>query len=309
MGANEVLVALADIFVLLIPGYIFAKKKILNEEHMNGITSLVLNLTTPCIIIESLQMERSMGIIRNSAMVIASMAAVILLSFLLSQAVKPIVKLDDKKVYIFTYMMIFSNTGFIGIPVSQALYGQEGVFYAALSDSLCNIFIFTVGIILMQKATGKKVRQNYRDLLSPGLVAIIVGIIFFLANVTLPEIVAAPVHTIGSITTPLAMLIVGYQFGKTPLKDVFTDKDGFVLSAGKLLVVPAVCLMLVKLVFPEMSVFVKEIILMAAMPAAACSVIFAKKYGADTEYATKGVVVSTLLSLITIPVIAILLEL
>lgn len=305
---NGIIISLLEVFIMLIPGVIFAKAKVLSEEQIHGVSAIVVNLTWPCLVIHSLQMEFSAEVLVNSGFVIAGMIFIMIAAWMLALPTKKLARLERAMYPLFVYMLIFSNTGFMGIPVAQALYGQEGVFYIALADSLSDLFVFTVGIMLMQRASGKTLETNYKEILSPGLGAIVIGILLFLGNVTLPSMIGAPVQAIGSATTPLAMLIVGFQLGRMELRTLFLEKGNYLLPAIKLLVLPLLAIGILKLLTDDITLFMKIIVLIAALPSATCSIIFAEKYQSDVDYVTKGVVLSTTLSVLTLPLIAIFLE-
>ncbi len=302
------LLSLAELFLIIVPGIFFAKKKILTDEQMNGISSVVVNLTWPCLVVHSLQMEASPEILKNAGLLILFMCGILVISWLIAIGVKKPARLEKEKSYLFIYMLIFANTGFMGIPAAQALYGQEGVFYMALADSLSDVFVFSVGVYLMQKATGRSEQRNYKALLSPGVFSIAIGVILFLTGTTLPPVLGGTVETIGSATTPLAMLIVGYQLGKAEMKTLFTGRDGYLLAGIKLLALPLLVTAAMFLCYGSLSLFAKVVVLTTAMPAATCSVIFTEKYHGDVSYATKGVVLTTVLSIVTVPLITMFLE-
>ena len=150
-------------------------------------------------------------------------------------------------------------------------------------------------------------REN-KEILSPGLAAIILGVALFLMNIQLPPILGVPVQTIGSATTPLAMLIVGYQLGRMKVKNLFNGKVSYLLAAIKLLLLPLIVIAGLRIFVDEISLFMKIIVLIAALPAATCSIIFAEKYETRADFAAKGVVLTTILSLVTLPAIAFPLE-
>ena len=294
--------SLAEVFILIIPGVILAKTKILSEDQANGISQVVVNIAWPCLVISVLQMDSSPRIIINAGLVVLASCILTAIAFLMGSAVLKFHPVEDSKKYLFLYMLIFANTGFMGIPIAKAVLGNEGVIYIALADSLTDIFVFTVGVFLMSKATGSSSKSSPKEMISPGSVSIVIGLILFLTGFRLPAIIEGPIDAIGAVTTPLSMLIVGYNLGKINIKSLVTGSDVYILAFSKLVLLPAIVFIILKTSFGLDDTFLKVILLISALPSATCTILFAEKYQADTAYATRGVVLTTLLSLISLTV-------
>lgn len=306
MDKFGILIPLIKLFLILIPGYILSKKNILSEEQNKGISLIVVYVTWPCLILDALQLPVTKELLINAVIVTVVIAITFFFAFLLSRAVCKIISMEKSKTYLYTFMLLFGNTGFMGIPVSLALYGKEGLFYAVLIDALYNIPIFTVGIALIKKSIGLEGKGDYRELLSPGMIATAIGVLLFLTNVKLPSALGESVALIGSATAPLTMLALGFQLGKIHFKELVGDLRIYLLAFLKLIVMPAIFLVGLNFIFADLSLFVKVIILEASMPVAACSAIFTERYDGDIRFVSKGVLLSTALSIATIPVFTLL---
>lgn len=302
------ILSLLKIFIIILPGAYFARKNYINEEQCEGISSIVVNLAWPCLVIDALQMDFSETLLTNGGILILAMIGTLILAYIISIALCKIIKTDAQAAYLITYMLLFSNTGFMGMPVCETLYGSEGVFYAALMDSLSDVFVFTVGAFLMKKSTGSDIKGNPKELITPGLLSVIIGILLFLTDTKLPTVLGECLETIGAMTTPLAMFIIGFKLGKMGLKAMVGDRNAYVVSAVRLLVLPAIVLAIIAISGVELSILTKVIAIQVAMPVATCTVIFVEQYKGDAEFASKSVLLSTLLSVATIPIFAMLLE-
>lgn len=203
-------------------------------------------------------------------------------------------------------MLLFANTGFTGIPVCQALYGSEGIFYAALMNSISDIFVFTVGIALIRKSTGQSVSMKAKEFLTPGLIAIIAGLLLLLTDTSLPDVLRDPIRIAGSATTPLAMITIGFYLGKISLRSMARDKRINWLILLKLIVIPIIALSIMKPMIGNFSVFTAVIVMQAAMPVATCTVIFEEQYRGNSAFTTEGVFSTTLISILTIPIFSII---
>lgn len=302
------ILSLLKIFLILLPGVYFGRKNIIDERQCEGISSIVVDIAWPCLVITALQMDFSETLLINSGLLAGAFVVVSVLAYAVGMVLCRFLKTDDQITYLIIYMFLFSNTGFMGIPVCETLYGEEGVFYAALMDSLSDVFVFTVGTFLVKKSMGVVVKNNPKELITPGFISIIIGVTLFLLDIKLPVVLGETLATVGGITTPLAMFIIGYKLGKMKIKDMLGDWTAYIVSAFRLLVLPAIVLGALVLFGVEMTVLTKVIAMEIAMPVATCTVIFVEQYKGNTEFASKCVLLSTLLSVVTIPIFAMLME-
>ena len=300
--------SLLKIFLILLPGIYFGRKNIIDEKQCEGVSSIVVNIAWPCLVIMALQMDFSETLLINSGLLAGAFVVVSVLAYVVGMVLCRFLKTDEQITYLIIYMFLFSNTGFMGIPVCETLYGEEGIFYAALMDSLSDIFVFTVGTFLVKKSMGVTIKNNPKELITPGLISIIIGVSLFLLDIKLPTVLGETLATIGGITTPLAMFIIGYKLGKMRIKDMLGDRTAYVVSAFRLLVLPAVVLATLVVFGLEMTVLTKVIAMEIAMPVATCTVIFVEQYKGNTAFASKSVLLSTLMSVVTIPIFAMLME-
>ena len=155
-----ILSSLIMIFILIVPGVFFKKKNILTEDQNGAINSIVVNLTWPCLVIDAMQMKFSLQILKDSAYILVVCLLILAIIFAISFPVAKLIKLPKTKQYLTVFMLLFGNTGFIGIPVIKALYGTDAVFYAAIVELINDILIFTVGILLIQLSAVKAAINN-----------------------------------------------------------------------------------------------------------------------------------------------------
>jgi predicted permease len=312
MGTIEIITALAKIFVIILPGFFLKRKGILTKEHTQGFTSLLANLTYPCLVISAMQMEFSMEILNNCKYVVLIFMGVIFISIFLSKILMKILKLPATRSGLFAFMMVFGNTGFVGLPVLNGLLGPEAVFYGALCDASYDVFMFTMGIALIQGAAKgeekRPIKEILKGILNPCFFGVIIGLVLYITGTVLPEIIAEPVKSIGSVTSPLAMMIVGSHLAEIKFKELFTDKLAYLVCFLKLMVTPTIALILVSTFLGTGSLLASVLILQSAMPIAMSSVIFSGQYKADVAFTTKTVLMSTVLCIATTPLFAILLQ-
>ena len=313
MATMDIITALAKIFIIMLPGYILKKTGVLSKQHVEGMSSLITNVTFPCMIIVSMQMEFSMEILNNCKNAIIVFSCIIAVTMVLARVVSKRAKLPRTQSGIFAFMLMFGNTGFIGFPVLSGLFGQEAVLYGALCDAVYNIFMFTIGIALIKPGDERRgrrevIRQTVRESLNPCFFGLIIGLVLFIGQISLPEIMGRPMESIGNITSPLAMIVIGAHLAEINFGELFRAKHAYVVCLLKLIVTPLIGLVFVKLIIGTGSLLASAIIIEAAMPVAMCSVIFSEQYKADVNFAVKGVMLTTVMCIVTIPVFAILLQ-
>ena len=308
MATVQIITSLVKLFLMIIPGFILSRAQVIDEHQSKGISAIILNLTWPCLIVHSLQRDFSVQLCIHMGIVAAAMCGALVIAFVLALFMRGALKIEPSKAYLITFMLMFGNTGFMGIPVCTVLYGRDGTFYAALLDAIADIFIFTVGLMLIERSTGTHRKLNLRYFLTPGFMSIILGIGLFLAQIRLPEVISMPMETIGSATTPLSMFVVGFQLGKIHFREMLGDRILYMLSVLKLLIVPAIFFVGLHLIFGEMSLLAKVLIVEMAMPVAACTTIYSEQYDGDVGFATKGVMFTTVISIVTLSAFAIFVE-
>lgn len=308
MVISEILTSLVMIFLLIIPGIIFRKKDIISAAQSDGISSLAVNITWPCLVVDAMQMDFSAAVLKDSWYMMAAAMVVFAMTAVVTLVLSKLLRLDNSKRYITAFMLLFGNTGFIGIPVIRALYGTEAVFFAAILEMVNDVVIFTIGMMLIQMSAGAKLRFEPKLFLNPGLIGVIVGLLLFLLDIRLPEVIGGAVEMVGDATTPLTMFLIGYQLGGLKAKEILKDASIYVISFTKLLIVPVLALIVLRVAVGDFSLLEKVLIMSFAMPAGSVSVIFSQQYRGETAFATKTVLLSTLFSIVTIPVFAVMME-
>ncbi len=308
MVISEILTSLVMIFLLIIPGIIFRKKDIISAAQSDGISSLAVNITWPCLVVDAMQMDFSAAVLKDSGYMMAAAMVVFAMTAVVTLVLSKLLRLDNSKRYITAFMLLFGNTGFIGIPVIRALYGTEAVFFAAILEMVNDVVIFTIGMMLIQMSAGAKLRFEPKLFLNPGLIGVIVGLLLFLLDIRLPEVIGGAVEMVGDATTPLTMFLIGYQLSGLKAKEILKDASIYVISFTKLLIVPVLALIVLRVAVGDFSLLEKVLIMSFAMPAGSVSVIFSQQYRGETAFATKTVLLSTLFSIVTIPVFAVMME-
>ncbi|MDD6190433.1 MAG: AEC family transporter [Firmicutes bacterium] len=312
MATLDIITALTKTFIIILPGFILAKLGIIKPQHTEGMSSLITSVAYPCLVISAMQsVEFSWEILNNCKYVVLIFMCVIAVSMVLSKLLTKLVKMPSSQTGILAFMLVFGNTGFIGLPVMQGLFGPEAVFYGALCDSSYDIFMFTVGITLIRSAAAEEslgFKDTIKGIINPCFAGVLIGLVLYVSGIALPEIIGGAVKKIGSITSPLAMIIVGSHLARVNFKELVTSKSSYLVCLLKLIVSPAIALVFVKLIIGTGSLMASVVVMQAAMPVAMCAVIFSERYKADVDFATKGVLLTSIMCIVTIPLYAVLLQ-
>ena len=292
------------LFLLIVVGYIVGKVNIISLSGQKELSNFVLKVTMPATIILALQFEftKERFTIATHIIVIAIVAYIIMI--VLSKLMRKLYKLDEAERDIVETGMVLPNTSFMGYPIVLSLLGQEALFYAVLGTGLVfEIVAWTYGAYMINRSTGGDFKKNLAKniLLSPGIVSIIVGFSLFALSITIPEPINTTMRLLSGATSPLAMIVVGILLSRSNIKECLTTKKLYFISLTRLLVYPMILFLGLKVLgFTGMKIVIP--VMMLSTPTAAYVAIFAGNANNNTKLASQIVFVSSLLSLITIPI-------
>lgn len=298
---------LIQLFLIICLGYMIFKIGILNETVNKQINSLVINVTMPFMIINSVLSMTE----RPEPAIIISLFAVSVGFFIVMPIIAfVIVKILLKTLHIakasqgvYMFMLIFSNVAFMGMPVLQAACGEQGttaVFYAAVFNIFFNLASFTYGVIMIGYGDTVKATLKLKSLLSPGIVSSVLAVAFYALNIHFPATVESFISTVGGITSPLAMILVGSTLASMKLREVFNEWRVYVFSIIKQFILPI-------LMYPVFRLFIKDDLLFTVifieflMPVANIALMLATERGMDNKLVSKTIFISTVMSLVSIP--------
>ncbi|MCL2366630.1 MAG: AEC family transporter [Oscillospiraceae bacterium] len=290
---------LAVLFILIALGYAGSALKALSPDSAKVMTKVVFTITLPCSILSSV-IGGDLNI--GGADTAAFMLMVIVVYLIYLALAFPAARLlgKDKNIRgLYSFMLIFSNVAFMGLPVGSAILGPESVFYIALFGIPFWITSFSFGLMLV---AGKKGKFNYKEFITPIFISSILLIPLALTGFRAPDIIVNAVRLTGSITTPASMLIIGITLAQEPIRKIFTNWRLYPLSAVKLLIIPIVVFFVMR-PFVESDIMLGVLVILSAMPTATVAAMFAVEYNNNESTASSGVFLTTLLSGVTIPLI------
>ncbi|MGM0379208.1 MAG: AEC family transporter [Bacillota bacterium] len=292
------------LFSLIVVGYIIKKLHIVKDSMKDDISSLVINVTLPAFIISSMASSFSVEILENSLTLIIISFSMYFFAIVLGLVYTKIINVKGKRRDIFRYIIAFSNCGFMGYPVVGAILGKQGVFYTAIFNLGFTTLVWTYGVYMIKSKSDRKmsIKESLKSMVTPALVAVITGFTIFILQIELPFFIKEILSMLGNVTTPLSMMLIGFILSEIHIKDIVSDKKVYLLAIARLIIMPGSVYLALN--FLGITGYVLQIpVLIASMPAAANTAIIASKYGGDYQLASKGIFITTLLSIITIPIV------
>lgn len=290
-----------ELFLMMFLGYIIFKLKVIDDHFVKKFSRLILDVTMPAMILSSvlnLTERQALGDVLT-AFAVSSILFFILLPVIGLMLAK-LFRVKKNQVGLYTYMNTYSNVGFMGFPVIAAIAGAVGTFYTAIFNLIFNLSIFSLGVWLMNKDQNNKSKFDPKLLCTPGIIVAALSIVVYFLNIKPPAMICDTVEAVGSITSPSAMLIIGCTLAKMDVKSIFGDWRLYPWAIIKQLIIPLLLWIPFTLVIKNELLLIITYIL-SAMPVANSAVLFANTYGGDHELAARAIFISTLISLITVP--------
>ena len=290
-----------ELFALMAVGYACRRTNFLPDAFVKGCVNLLLLVVTPCLIVHVFQRPFSRAALANLGWALAVSFAAHLVGIVFAETCFR--RTDGKRKGVLKFATVFSNAGFMGIPLEYALLGPEGAFYGAVYVVVFNLFCWTYGLRAM---CGHLKDLNRRILfVNPGTVGIAIGLPLFLTSATLPPLLHDPVKYISDLNTPLAMIVIGFYLADAKFAAYFRCVPALAAAALRLGAIPAIVLVGLAAArgFNLDSTMAIALTASASAPVAAMDTMFAAKYGRDVDVSVGLVAVTTILSIVTMPLL------
>ncbi len=299
----DVLTQVLILLILIMLGFVLTKAKVLNGTAVTGMTDLVLLTVTPCVIIKSFIREFDPSLIKN--LLISFLIAFILHIVYIVLSLLLLRDKDKAREKVLRFGAIFSNCGFMAIPLLDTLIGDIGVFYGSSYLTIFNVLVWSYGLMLM--SGDKSVFTAKKLILNPGIIGMAVGLLVFFLKIPVPQIIKEPISFMAALNTPVPMIIIGFHLANSNLLDGLRNLKAVFSMALKLIIFPLISLFGLYFCGIRGEVLLACIIC-ASAPTAAITTMFSSKYDGDTPLSVSMVSLSTILSIISIPIILTLAE-
>jgi len=300
---------LTTLAVCMLVGYIGRKCGIFTDVNNAALSTTLVKVTLPCTVFISMMRPFSPTLLIESLATLLLSAVVYLSGYVLGALLARVMKASHSEKRVWQFSLVFANVGYMGFPITQAVFGYEGLIYTSMANVSFNVLAFSLGVYLFKSGDDREnVKANIKSIvLNPALVATYIGFVFFVTGLRLPGVIEDGVGLVGSMTTPLSMILVGSILAKNKLRLLVGDPRVLPVIFLRLLGIPVASFFVLRL-FISNPVMLGVVVILAAMPAAALTVIFAEQYKGDTALASKLVALSSALCLLSIPVISLLLQ-
>ena len=281
-------------------GFVADKAKIFRREDSKKVIDLLFNIVLPIAIIHTfMNMEYTQEHIRGLFIAFLCAAA----THFFGIAVASIVfrkRYDEMQRGIYRYGTVFSNAAFLALPLANSVIGSEGIFYCAVYVGMFNVIAFTYGIF---EISGHKAKINLKKLvLNPGSVSVLIGIPLFLLQLDIPYFISYPMELVGNINSPLAMIVFGTFLANSNFKQIIMKKELYLVSFLRLIFIP-VCMLGIFRLCGVSGDLLAAMIISSSAPTATNTAMYAAKYDNDSELGSAIAAQSSVLSIITMPVI------
>lgn len=334
MSITVVLQQMIIIFILIGIGMVLYRRKLITEEGSKQISGLIINVTNPALLICSALDDGPKATLGELGMALIAYAAIFAILIAVGFLIPHILRIPKNVRYAYQMLTVFGNVGFIGIPLASAVLGSESLIFVSIFNLLFNLLIYTFGISLLQRAAeGPKQENTQRDtrqvkegvailaeqteknatapaghitssrlqkLVNAGTISAAVTILFYLGNFPVPEIISSALSYTGRATTLLSMLVLGVSVAQMAPKDIFSHPKLYAFTLLRQVLVPISCVLLMRC-FLDNKLILNTMLLMVAVPAANMPLMLAKQMDMETESISQGIILTTVLSLLTVP--------
>lgn len=299
MSPATIFFQMLSLLLMIGAGWLATKTGLLDEYTNGKLSPLIVNLFNPLLILTN--GANAVGNIAPETLGLLVLISAAMFAFLIlaGMVLTPRFTKDDRQGKIYQLMFVFSNLGFIGIPVVSSILGSRYVVYVTVFVLMYNVVFYTYGLGWME---GRLSLTALRAMINPGNLCCVAALVLVLCNLRLPDFVLTATDYLGNVTTPLALMSVGYGLANGDLREIFGRPKLYLFSAIKLLLLPIVMMLPLCLVFPA-SDLLPVCLVMFGMPVGNMPLMLANQKGIDARDCTALIILTTVLCVATIPVL------
>ena len=301
------------IFLLIGIGMILYRKKMLSEETSKQISGIIINVTNPALLICSAFDDGPKVSLHELGIAFVSYVAVFVILIVIGFLLPYLLGVPGKLHYAYQMLTTFGNVAFIGIPLASAVLGSESLIFVSIFNLLFNFLVYTFGMSMLQRAAALQAAKDgsvpekssasdrLKKLVNAGTISAALTILFYLGNFRIPVIVSSTLSYMGRATTLLSMLVLGVSVAQMAPRDIFSNPRLYIFTFLRQIMVPIACILLMRGLLDN-KLILNTMLLMLAVPAANMPLMLAKQMGMETESISQGIILTTVLSLVTVPV-------
>jgi len=291
-----------SLFIMLLVGALARYRKIITTDALDTLCRLVLNVTLPALFIYILASKCVGNTILSLWYAPFFAAAIIFVGYGVATIAAKLLKVPKERLGTFKFLIAFQNSGFLAIPIAFALFGEDGVLNIVIFNIGFNLLLWTFGIRLLKGSKEKTAIKPFANVVNTGTVALALGLALGGFCIAVPLFIMDTAKMLGDATVPLSMLVVGAILAGSGIRSKGHGRELAVITLCRIIIIPVIFLGAIR-IMPNIPTLMRSIIvLQAAMPSAVTSVIFAKRFGGDYDFAASGIFVTTLCSMVTVPI-------
>lgn len=303
-----VLIKILGIFAIIVVGYIATKTNIITKESESSMVNLLILITTPCMAFSSIVSKELDSSISEKVILVllVSLAYFIIMPILVLPLGKIFTHTPKEDVGVLMAIMVAANAGFMGFPITKAIFGDHFFFLIVVQNIILNIYLFGIAVLQMNYGSESKfdIKSIIKSVMNPCVVVSLIAMVILFTGIKMPEPVMDITGMLGNVTTPLSMIIVGMRLANSKFDSVLKNRDLIIASLFNVLIAP-LCAFLMVNWLPFLTDDVKLLIIWAsAFPCAVIIAGLAAKEGRNATLVSEGIALTTLLSLITLPIAA-----
>ena len=311
MSSLIVLEQMVIIFLLIGTGVILYHKKMLSEPTSKQLSGLIVNVTNPALLICSAFDEGPKVSLSELGTALGCYAVVYAILIAVGFLTPWLLRIPKKSHYAYRMLSVFGNVGFIGIPLASAVLGTGSLIFVAIYNLLYNLLIYTFGITVLQKAANQEAPDSDMSvaktgklhmLINAGTISAALTVLFYLGDFPVPVIVSSTLSYAGRATTLLSMLVLGVSVAQISLREIFSNPKLYGFTLIRQILVPIGCVLLFGM-FIKHTLILNTLLLMVAVPAANMPLMLAKQLDMETDDISQGIILTTILSLATVPLV------
>ena len=302
MNATIVFQQMVIMFMLMGLGFFLTRKKVFSEKAPSDFSKMIIEVCNPALMIFS-ALNRDSNT-SKSDLLLAVLLAVIYYVVLIGVGIliPHVIKARKSEVISYQLLSVYGNIGFMGIPLISAVMGNSAVIYLTVFIIMFNLLVYTHGIgILTRKNQGGKSQFEWRQMINPGTIAAAISITIYLTNIPVPMMATQTFQYIGQCTTFFSMAVIGMALAKIPAKELFSEYRLYIFTGIRFMLLPIVVALCLK-PFLHNQLLLGVTVISLALPAANLPLMLAQKYDGETKLLAKGIVLTTLLSVVTVTV-------
>ena len=287
-----------SLFLLMLTGYLANRSGVIDKTFESKVSRFIVNISLPATILNAVT-GSDMAHDQEMLPIFVAAVSIFLVAHVVCHFIQKIICWDPT----YELMLNYSNLGFMGIPIISTIYGGEYVLHVSIFMMTFNLSLFSYGVYLLSRDDAKNRHFSVKKLLSPGILSAFLAIGIYLLDIRLPQHAVSLFSTIGVTTTPLAMIVIGSTLAGVKFSTVFTDKELYLFSFLKLLVLPMITFFVLRFFIKDRTLLEISTIL-SGCPIAGNVSMLCMEYNRDVTLVSKGICISTLLSMISIPIVS-----